>query len=92
MDPALVTVILFGFMLALLASGIWVAVSLLAVGFLALEVFSPAPAGSLLATMVWDASWNWALTALPLFIWMGEILCCSRPDPDRGRSGDGLRR
>ena len=37
MDPAVVTIILFGFMLALLASGIWVAMSLLAVGFLALE-------------------------------------------------------
>ena len=78
MDPALVTIILFGFMLALLASGVWVAMSLLAVGFLALEVFSPAPAGSLLATTVWDASWNWALTALPLFIWMGEILFRTR--------------
>ena len=82
MDPALITVILFGFMLALLASGIWVAMSLLAVGFLALEVFSPAPAGSLLATTVWDASWNWALTALPLFIWMGEILFRTRLSAD----------
>ena len=69
-------------MLALLASGIWVAISLLAVGFLALEVFSPAPAGSLLATTVWDASWNWALTALPLFIWMGEILFRTRLSAD----------
>ena len=82
MDPALITIILFGFMLALLASGIWVAMSLLAVGFLALEVFSPAPAGSLLATTVWDASWNWALTALPLFIWMGEILFRTRLSAD----------
>ena len=82
MDPALITVILFGFMLALLASGIWVAMSLLAVGFLALEVFSPAPAGSLLATTVWDASWNWALTALPLFIWMGEVLFRTRLSAD----------
>ena len=69
-------------MLALLASGIWVAISLLAVGFLALEVFSPAPAGSLLATTVWDASWNWALTALPLFIRMGEILFRTRLSAD----------
>jgi TRAP-type C4-dicarboxylate transport system permease large subunit len=82
MDPGLITLILFGFMLVLLASGIWVAISLLGVGFLALEVFSPAPAGSLLATTVWDASWNWALTALPLFIWMGEILFRTRLSAD----------
>ena len=82
MEPGVITVILFGLMLALLASGMWVAMSLLAIGFFALEVFSPAPAGSLLATTVWDASWNWALTALPLFIWMGEILFRTRLSAD----------
>ncbi len=82
MDPGLITIILFGFMLVLLASGLWIAVSLIAVGFLALEIFSSAPAGSLLPTTVWDASWNWALTALPLFIWMGEILFRSRLSAD----------
>jgi tripartite ATP-independent transporter DctM subunit len=69
-------------MLALLASGLWVAPALLTVGFIALEFFSPAPAGSLLATTVWDASWNWALTALPLFVWMGEILFRTRLSSD----------
>ena len=49
---------------------------------LALAAFTPAPAGSLLATTVWDASWNWALTALPLFIWMGEILFRTRLSAD----------
>jgi TRAP-type C4-dicarboxylate transport system permease large subunit len=78
MEPGAITVILFGIMLVLLASGMWVAIALLAVGFVALAVYSPAPAGSLLATTVWDASWNWALTALPLFIWMGEILFRTR--------------
>src|SRR3546814_3510700 len=54
----------------------------MAVGFVALAVFSPAPAGSLLASTVWDASWNWALTALPLFVWMGEILFRTRLSSD----------
>ena len=45
---------------------------------LLLEFFTPAPVGSLLASTLWDASWNWALTALPLFIWMGEILFRTR--------------
>ena len=56
--------------------------ALLVVGFVALFFFTPAPAGSLLASTVWDSSWGWALTALPLFIWMGEILFRSRLSED----------
>jgi tripartite ATP-independent transporter DctM subunit len=82
MDAGAISVTLFAIMLLLLASGIWVAISLTTVGFLALFLFSPAPAGSLLASTVWDASWNWALTALPLFIWMGEILFRTRLSSD----------
>lgn len=84
-DPGLIAVILFAVMGLLLASGIWVAVSLTVVGFVAMEFFSKAPAGSLLAATVWDASWNWALTALPLFIWMGEILFRTRLSEDMFR-------
>ena len=32
------------------------------------------PAGQVLATSMWTASNSWDLTALPMFIWMGEIL------------------
>ncbi|MFK7942237.1 MAG: TRAP transporter large permease [Paracoccaceae bacterium] len=84
-DPGTIAIILFAVMGLLLASGIWVAVSLTIVGFVALFFFSPAPAGSLLASTVWDASWNWALTALPLFIWMGEILFRTRLSEDMFR-------
>jgi C4-dicarboxylate transporter, DctM subunit len=82
MGAGVTSLFLFGAMLALLATGIWVAPALLIVGFLALELFSSAPAGSLLASTVWDASWNWALTALPLFVWMGEILFRTRLSND----------
>ncbi|NQW08539.1 MAG: TRAP transporter large permease subunit [Alphaproteobacteria bacterium] len=82
MDAGAISLIVFSLMLLLLASGIWVAPALLAVGFIALEFFSPAPAGSLLGSTVWDASWNWALTALPLFVWMGEILFRTRLSSD----------
>jgi len=81
-DPAFVSLIVFGAMILLLALGVWVAVSLTAVGFIALFFFSAAPTGSLLASTVWDASWNWVLTALPLFIWMGEILFRTRLSSD----------
>ena len=82
MDAGIITLILFVLLLGLLASGLWVAPTLIAVGYLALGVFSPAPAGTLLASTVWDASWNWALTALPLFVWMGEILFRTRLSSD----------
>ena len=73
----LLTVVLF-----LLASGVWVALSLLCASIVTLILFTPAPAGSLLASTMWDASWNWALTALPLFVWMGEILFRTKMSQD----------
>jgi tripartite ATP-independent transporter DctM subunit len=82
MDAGVISIILFVLMLGLLASGIWVAPALLAVGFVAIQFFSTVPAGITLAGTVWDASWNWALTALPLFVWMGEILFRTRLSSD----------
>ncbi len=82
MDILTTTGILGLVLLVLLAGGLWIGVTLMAVGFIALEAFSPAPAGSLLATTLWDHSWNWALTALPLFVWMGEILFRARLSED----------
>ena len=67
---------------ALLASGVWVAFSLFAAGFAALLLFSTAPVGKVLATSVWSVSAEWSLAALPLFIWMGEILFRSRLSGD----------
>ena len=72
------SLILFLLLLFLLSLGIWVAPALITLGYILLEFFTPAPVGSLLASTLWDASWNWALTALPLFIWMGEILFRTR--------------
>ena len=82
MDQTIIGIVLAVGMFGFLASGIWVALSLLGVGFIALAAFTPAPAGSLLASTVWDSSWSWALTALPLFIWMGEILFRTRLSED----------
>ena len=82
MGAGTLSILLFVTLLGLLASGIWVAPALLAVGFIGIEFFTSAPVGSLLASTVWDASWNWALTALPLFVWMGEILFRTRLSSD----------
>jgi tripartite ATP-independent transporter DctM subunit len=79
---ALVLVVALAF---LLVGGVWIAVSLLGVGWLAMVLFTDAPAGKLMATTVWGSSASWALTALPLFIWMGEILFRTRISQDMFR-------
>ena len=73
---------LFAALLALLGAGVWVGFALLIVGALAMAAFSSAPMGAVLATTAWGAGSSWALAALPLFIWMGEILFRSRLSED----------
>lgn len=69
-----ITALLFAVLAGLLAGGVWIAISLLAVGWLGMLFVGGIPAGSVLATTVWGNSASWELAALPLFIWMGEIL------------------
>lgn len=80
-DP-MIALTLLGVLIALLAAGVWVAVSLTLVGLAGLVFFSNAPSGLILATTFWGHSHSWALTALPLFILMGEILLRSRMSDD----------
>jgi C4-dicarboxylate transporter DctM subunit len=82
MDTTLLSILLAVVMFALLASGIWVAFALLATGIVGMALFTQAPLGSILATTSWGSSNSWALAALPLFIWMGEILFRSRLSED----------
>ena len=79
---ALASLALAGSLLFLLATGFWVALTLLAVGMIVMGLFTSTPMGSLIASTLWDASWGWALTSLPLFIWMGEILFRSNLSAD----------
>jgi C4-dicarboxylate transporter, DctM subunit len=69
-------------MLAALALGLWVAFSLSLVALVALASKPAIPAAQVLATSFWSASTAWDLTALPMFIWMGEILFRSRLSED----------
>ena len=70
--------VLLAILMALLAGGLWIGLALLAVGFAAMTIVANVPIGSVLATTVWASSASWTLTALPLFIWMGEILFRTR--------------
>jgi len=57
-----------------LASGLWIGTALLAVGLVAMEFASSRPVGDSMALTIWGSTSSWTLTALPLFLWMGEIL------------------
>ncbi len=82
MNEITLAVILMVILFGMLASGVWVAFALLAVGLAGIVLFSNAPVGLVLATTVWGASAQWSLAALPLFIWMGEVLFRSRLSDD----------
>ncbi|MFD1696467.1 TRAP transporter large permease [Roseibium aestuarii] len=82
MDLSLVAFFLGLGMLAALATGIWVGVALFGVALVAMMTLVSAPTGPVLATTVWGAANSWDLTALPMFIWMGEILFRSRLSED----------
>nr|WP_290443888.1 TRAP transporter large permease subunit [Halomonas sp. Mc5H-6] len=61
-------------LLVLLGSGVWIAFALIGTAWIALSMFSSFEPGPVLASDFWGASYGWDLTALPMFIWMGEIL------------------
>ncbi len=65
-------------LIVLLAGGLWIALALGAVGYIAMMLTTDVPIGSVVATKIWGASAEWTLAALPLFIWMGEILFRTR--------------
>ena len=62
----------------LLGGGVWVGASLLLTAALGLAMFTSRPIGDSMALTVWGAQSSWTLTALPLFIWMAEILFRSK--------------
>ncbi len=78
MSEILLSLAVMALLFGLLAMGVWVAFALFLVGAASLLIFSNAPLGTVLATSSWGASNSWALAALPLFIWMGEILFRSK--------------
>ncbi|MCC0036502.1 MAG: TRAP transporter large permease subunit [Hoeflea sp.] len=79
-------IIVFLFVLfLLLGTGVWVGLALLGVAWLGMELFTMRPAGDAMMTIIWRSASSWSLTALPLFIWMGEILFRTRLSEDMFR-------
>ena len=73
-----ITALLVASLFLILGSGVWIGLTLTGVAWIAMELFSSRPAGDAMAVTIWGSSSSWTLTALPLFIWMGEILFRTR--------------
>ena len=74
MPEILLTIFFISVLLFFLGSGIWVALSMIGVSAIGMMLFTSRPVGDAMATTIWGTSSSWTLTALPLFVWMGEIL------------------
>jgi tripartite ATP-independent transporter DctM subunit len=82
MNDLAITAALLVSLLLILGSGVWVGLTLTGVAWMAVTLFSSRPAGDAMAVTVWGSTSSWTLTALPLFIWMGEILFRTRLSQD----------
>ena len=74
MSEIFATVVFLGALFFMLGSGVWVGASLLACAVIGMELFTSRPVGASMALTIWGSQSSWTLTALPMFIWMGEIL------------------
>ncbi|PRZ47646.1 TRAP transporter large permease [Tritonibacter scottomollicae] len=80
------TTVIFLFVLfALLGGSVWIGLALMGVAWVGMELFTSRPAGDAMITTIWSGASSWTLTALPLFIWMGEILYRTRLSEDMFR-------
>ena len=85
MSDLAITFLLVATLFAVLASGVWIGLTLSGVAWIAMQLFASRPAGDAMAVTIWGSSSSWTLTALPLFVWMGEILFRTRLSQDMFR-------
>ncbi len=74
MSELFLIIFFISILLFFLGTGIWVAISMISVSAIGMILFTSRPVGDAMATIIWGTSSSWTLTALPLFVWMGEIL------------------
>lgn len=79
------TLIFLFVLFLLLGSSVWIGLALMGVAWVGMELFTARPAGDAMITTIWTSSSSWTLTALPMFIWMGEILYRTRLSEDMFR-------
>jgi tripartite ATP-independent transporter DctM subunit len=74
MPELFLTIFFISILLFFLGTGVWVGISMISVSAIGMMLFTSRPVGDAMATTIWGTSSSWTLTALPLFVWMGEIL------------------
>jgi tripartite ATP-independent transporter DctM subunit len=82
MNDLAITTLLIVSLFLILGSGVWIGLALAGVAWIGMTLFSARPAGDAMAVTIWGAASSWTLTALPLFVWMGEILFRTRLSED----------
>lgn len=82
MNDLAITGLLVLSLFLILGSGVWIGLTLSGVAWIGMQLFSSRPAGDAMAVTIWGAASSWTLTALPLFVWMGEILFRTRLSQD----------
>jgi C4-dicarboxylate transporter DctM subunit len=82
MNDLMITGLLVLTLFLILGSGVWIGLTLSGVAWVGMQLFSARPAGDAMAVTIWGSASSWTLTALPLFIWMGEILFRTRLSQD----------
>jgi len=85
MTEVYATIIFLFVLFLLLGSSVWIGLALMGVAWVGMELFTSRPAGDAMITTIWTSSSSWTLTALPMFIWMGEILYRTRLSEDMFR-------
>ncbi len=80
-----IMVLLVASLFVILGSGVWIGLTLSGVAWIGMQLFSSRPAGDAMAVTIWGSASSWTLTALPLFVWMGEILFRTRLSQDMFR-------
>ena len=80
-----ITFLLIAALFLILGSGVWIGLTLTGVAWIGMQLFSSRPAGDAMAVTTWGSASSWTLTALPLFVWMGEILFRTRLSQDMFR-------
>jgi tripartite ATP-independent transporter DctM subunit len=78
MDTLAIGIVLLALLFLTLGSGLWIALSMCVVAWTGLYFFTSSPPEVNLFQSFWGSSASWTLAALPLFVWMGEILFRTR--------------
>ncbi len=82
MNDLMITGLLVLTLFLILGICVWIGLTLSGVAWVGMQLFSARPAGDAMAVTVWGSASSWTLTALPLFVWMGEILFRTRLSQD----------